>query len=200
MQPSDFIGAGTRLTSDDINNAATALACASAAIQAVCTVETNGGGFLADGRPKILFEAKTFHSLTGGSYDDSNPNVSSAVWDRTLYGATGGHQYDRLAEAMTLDEDAALKSASWGMFQIMGENFSRCGYATVQDFVADMVDCEGKQLYAFCKFVAADQHMHTALVAHDWPTLARLYNGPGYASNHYDTKLAAAFDSAQQEA
>ena len=200
MRPEDFYGEATRLTPDDIASAAAALGCDPAAVRAVCTVETNGGGFLADKRPKILFEAKTFHRLTGGQFDGSHPNISSPVWDRSLYGAAGAHQYDRLAEAMALDESAALKSASWGMFQLMGENFARCGHASVEDFASDMVESEGKQLDAFCDFVLTDPRLLAALRGCDWPTLARLYNGPGYADNHYDTKLAAAYAAAQQEA
>jgi peptidoglycan hydrolase-like protein with peptidoglycan-binding domain len=33
-----------------------------------------------------------------------------------------------------------------------------------------------------------------ALNSHDWQAFARGYNGPGYAKNAYDKKLAAAYD------
>jgi hypothetical protein len=35
--------------------------------------------------------------------------------------------------------------------------------------------------------------MHQALKSHDWSTFARLYNGAGYAANHYDVKIAQAY-------
>ena len=34
--------------------------------------------------------------------------------------------------------------------------------------------------------------MLAALQSKDWKTFARLYNGPGYAQNRYDEKLAKA--------
>jgi len=199
MKADDFFGTGVLcLTDDDIANAANTLACEPAAVRAVCAVETNGGGFLADGRPKILFEAKTFHRLTGGQYDSINANISSAIWDRSLYGAGGAHQYERLSAAMALDESAALQSASWGMFQIMGANFAQCGYASVTSMVEDMVSGAANQLAAFVAFVMADTRMLQAIRGKDWIRLAELYNGPGYADNHYATKLASAYAVAQE--
>lgn len=189
----DFSGTPTALTQADFDRAATTLDCSPAAVAAVSTVETSGAGFLADTRPKILFEAATFSRLTGGKYDQSHPNISSHTWNRALYGAGGAHQYDRLAEALALDEVAALKSASWGRFQIMGENCTRCGFADVHAFVEAMKKGEGAHLDAFAAFVKNNSRMLAALQGQDWATFARLYNGPGYAQNHYDTKLAAAF-------
>jgi hypothetical protein len=39
-----------------------------------------------------------------------------------------GLEDPRLLQALLIDETAALKSASWGMTQILGENFKECGY------------------------------------------------------------------------
>lgn len=190
---STFTGSAIPLRSDDVAHAAVALRCDPASIQAVCRVETSGSGFLPDRRPRILFEAQVFHRLTAGRWDDAHPNISTPIWNRMLYGASGVHQYDRLAEAAALDEDAALRSASWGLFQIMGENHQRCGFLTVYHFVAAMVSGEGAQLDAFVSFVGANREMVDALQSQDWTRFARLYNGPEYAKNAYDTKLAEAF-------
>src|SRR6476619_7249178 len=46
-------------------------------LRAVLQVETAGSGFMADGRPKILFERHVFHRLTGGQYDLVSPSVSN---------------------------------------------------------------------------------------------------------------------------
>jgi N-acetylmuramidase len=192
-----FTGPATRLGPNDITHAAIILGCDPAAVKAVCQVESSGGGFLPDTRPKILFEALKFHEFTDGNYDDSHPNISSPEWDQSLYGPGGVHQYDRLFEAMALDEESALKSASWGMFQIMGGNSGRCGFVAVRDMVAAMIESEGAQLDAFAAFVASDHLMLTALQSQNWATFARLYNGRSYAKNQYDVKLAAAFNKAK---
>ncbi len=190
----NFVGPATPLEDADIAAVAAVLGCDAAAVQAVCDVEAAGAGFLDDGRPKILFEAHVFGRLTGRIFNDEHPNVSASAWDRSLYGAPGAHQYDRLAEAMALDEDEALKSASWGMFQVMGMNFKACGFASVQDFVTSMVESERKHLDAFAAFCQSTSAANS-LRTHNWSAFARTYNGPGQV-NAYATKLADAYDGA----
>jgi LysM repeat protein len=181
------------LTEADWQRAATSLGVDVAAIKAVANVEAPGSGFLPDGRPKILFEAAQFGRLTGDRYNSSHPNISSAKWDRSLY-VGGAGEYKRLEEAKGLNETAALQAASWGRFQIMGFNHKTAGYSNVQDFVKAMQQSEGKQLDAFVNFIKADASMHKALKNHDWASFARAYNGPGYAANNYDTKIAAEYN------
>lgn len=90
---------------------------------------------------------------------------------------------------MTLDADAALKSASWGLGQIMGGNFAAAGYASAQAMVAAFVADESAQLAAMAAFIVHNGLAH-AVANKDWATYARGYNGPNYAENAYDTKLA----------
>ncbi|HXP05766.1 MAG TPA: N-acetylmuramidase domain-containing protein [Stellaceae bacterium] len=118
--------------------------------------------------------------------------VDPGVPYTAVHGAAGAHQYDRLAEAIALDQDAALQSASWGMFQILGLNFAQCGFAAVADYVAAMCASEGAQLAAFCGFCQKGG-LDRYLRAHDWTQFALAYNGPGEADNGYDEKLAAAY-------
>lgn len=164
-----------------------------AAIKAVADVEASGDGFLASGKPKILFEAHIFSQKTGHRYDGSHPNISSPHWNRALYGAGGEHQWQRFEEAYKLDPQAAMQSASWGRFQIMGFNYKAAGFHDVQSFVNAMKHSEGDQLKAFASFIESNPAMHHALQRHDWAAFARAYNGPGYAQNDYDTKIAAAY-------
>jgi hypothetical protein len=190
----NFVGPATPLEDKDIAEVADVLGCDAAAVQAVCDVEAAGAGFLDDGRPKILFEAHVFGRLTGHQFDEDHPNVSAPSWDRSLYGKSGAHQYDRLAEAMALDETAALKSASWGMFQVMGMNHKACGFDTVQEFVAALVQNERAQLDAFAKFCKSTSAANS-LRTHNWTAFARTYNGPGQV-DYYANKLREAYDPA----
>jgi len=183
----------------DFENAADILDCSVAAIKAVAAVESSGGGFLPDGRPKILFEAHIFHRLTGGAYQITHPTLSSPTWNRALYGPPGAHQWGRLNQARQLDEDAALQAASWGAFQIMGMNYKPCGFDDVHQFVAEMMRDESAHLQAFSRFILSNSKMTGALRKQDWPSFARLYNGPGYAQNRYDLKLAEAFSKHNSE-
>jgi hypothetical protein len=192
MIPVGFQGAATPLGPNDLAAVAGEMNVDLAAIEAVCDVESSGGGFLSGGRPKILFEAHVFGRLTDHRWDDEHPNVSAPAWDRSLYGAGGAHQYDRLAEAMTLDRRSALNSASWGMFQVLGLNDGQCGYSDVEAFVADMCESEAKQLEIFRRF-CDNGGLTKYLRLHDWVRFAVRYNGAGQATNGYSSKLASAY-------
>ena len=171
-------------------SAASSLDVEVAAIQAVAEVETSGNAFDEQGRPRILFERHYFHRLTHGRYDHLHPDVSSAL--RGGYGKFSA-QYGKLQKACHLDAVAALKSASWGRFQIMGANFHAAGYSSVQRFVLALTRSEANHLLAFASFVKSDKTMHEALKAKKWAAFARCYNGSSYRDNHYDSKLEQAY-------
>lgn len=184
-----------RLIEGDIDIAASTIGCDPAWVHAVIDVEAGGrSGFLPapDSRPIILFESHQFHVLTGGRFDGVQPNLSTPTWVRN-YGPSGPHQWDRMQMAMRLDEDAALKSASWGMFQVMGSNFKMLGYGSVQDMARDMQTGEPAHLRAFVTF-CRKSGAAARLAADDPAGFARIYNGPGYAQNEYDIKLQEAHD------
>lgn len=187
--PLAFSGPATPLDEAAIADAAKKLDCEVAAVRAVIDVESRGG-FLPDGRPKILFERHYFCRLTKGRFDAAHPNISNGQWGG--YGAGGAHQYDRLAEAIACDRDAALRSASWGLFQIMGDHCRSLGFADAESFVKAMVSGEAAQLDAFVSFVKKNG-LADELARHDWAGFARGYNGPAYRANRYDEKLSAAY-------
>jgi N-acetylmuramidase/Putative peptidoglycan binding domain len=186
----DFIGRTLALDSDGMNNVANALLVHAPEIWSVLHVETKGCGFLPDRRPQILFERHIFSRLTGGQFDASNPDISNP--QPGGYGADGANQYTRIEAAIALNSDAALKSASWGIGQIMGGNFAAAGFPDVETMVAAMVDSEDAQLDAFRHFLQSTK-LAAALQAHDWASFAKGYNGPNYIINHYDAQLNGAF-------
>lgn len=179
-----------QLTDKDIRKAAESIGCDVAAIKAVVDVESRGNGFLSSGEPVILFEGHIFHRLTKGKFTvKGNEDISHRRWTRKFYRL---NQHERLQKAEKLDRDAALKSASWGLFQIMGFNHKACGFRTVQQFINDMYHSEGKHLEAFVKFIKS-QRIDKHLISKDWSEFARRYNGAGYKANAYDTKLEKAY-------
>ena len=172
----------------DYITAANLLGCEVAAVKAVAEVESSGGGFLANGKPKILFERHYFYRLTNGKYSAQNPDISN----RSSGGYTS-NEYARLDKASALDRNAALQSASWGKFQIMGENWKALGYTTLQEFINAMFANETEHLMAFVKFVKVNK-LDDELRRKDWAGFARGYNGSGYAKNKYDQKMKTAYE------
>lgn len=178
------------LTNADFQLAANALGCEVAAIKAVAEVEAAGVGFLPTGEPKILFERHWFHRLTKGRYDAMAPDISSS---RAGGYRGGAAEHERLGRAVRLDRNAALLSASWGKFQIMGFNFKVAGFPDLQSFINAMFRSEADHLRAFVSFIKADLRLVAALRARNFTRFASIYNGPGYAKNSYDHKMYAAY-------
>jgi hypothetical protein len=181
-----FVGKSLAMSADGLAKAATDLSVGTAEIAAVFSVETHGAGFLPDRRPQILFERHVFSRLTGGKYDATNPDISAPTPGG--YGNSGAPQHDRLAQALLLDREAALSSASWGLAQVMGENYGAAGFDSVEDMVATMCDLEDAQLAGMASFIKANG-MAGYLATHNWSAFARRYNGPNYATNRYDIQL-----------
>lgn len=184
-----------KLTSADFCRASNRLKVEVAAIRAVDSVESAGSGFLPSGKCKILFERHHFARHTKNRFNKDYPQISN----KTPGGYYGGEkEYQRFNVAFALDPDAAMKSTSWGRFQILGSNFTVSGYSSVGAFVDAMRESEGSQLDAFCGFVEGNnltRHLRNL----DWKAFARGYNGPAYAKNKYDTKMAAAYKKFAKE-
>jgi hypothetical protein len=176
----------------DFQDVARSIGCDVAAVRAVVDVEAAGSGFQRDGRPKILFEAHWFSEFTNGRFDNSNGDISSPVWNRNLY-IGGAGEWDRLYKAVNLDREAALKSASWGLGQVMGFNHPAAGYRDAESFVRDMHESEGKQLGAMFNFIKSNR-LDRFLINRDWAGFALRYNGESFRVNRYDEKLADAYE------
>ena len=190
-----FTGKAEPLTLSGLRDAATMLGVDAATILAIIEVETSGCGFLPDRRPAMLFERHIFSRETHGQFDADCPEISYP--QPGAYGLGGTHQYSRLHSAMQLDECAALRSASWGIGQIMGWNAGATGYASVVGMIADFCDSEDAQLMAvafFCKRRKLDGYLRN----HDWGWFAHGYNGADYQRNQYDQRLSAAYSRHNQ--
>lgn len=192
----------------DFAACAQALGVTPAHVKAVAEVETRAAAFLADGRTPILYERHVFWKQCiiprkPGETKDSLIQMRKNNWaivapdvcnpSQGGYGAAGAAQYDRLNKAIRLNEPAALESASWGTFQIMGYHATNIGWRSVQAFVRAMQASQGDHLRAFTGWIKDNPRAHNALKAKDWATFALCYNGEGYKANKYDTKMAAAY-------
>ena len=187
----------SEITEKDYERAAKELDVDVATIKAIASVEASGRGFEGNRRPRCLFEGHIFWSrlkkcsmnpeLFLGEYT----GIIYPKWDKSKY-LGGEKEWNRLEEAWGIKDKAALESASYGLFQIMGFNYSACGCENVFEMVSRMFKSEGEQLMLFCKFCQS-LGLEKYLREHDWAGFARRYNGPEYAKNEYDIKLASAF-------
>ncbi|MDD3652319.1 MAG: N-acetylmuramidase family protein, partial [Immundisolibacter sp.] len=185
------------LTQTALDTAAARLDVPVASIMAVSEVETAGAGFLSDGRPVILYERHImYRELAQAGHDaDALAGRYPDLVNPKRGGYMGGaSEHFRLQHARAIDFDCALRSASWGRYQIMGFHHATCGYDDVIDFVTAMDASECAHLEAFVAFIAADEGLLRALKARKWADFAKRYNGPSYKDNHYDVRLALAYE------
>lgn len=183
------------ITDADITAAAVKLGVSPAHIRMVRTVESGGKSFDDKGRPVILFEPHIFHRRTGGAYSPSD--FSYARWRTKPYPRSYDARWQQMADAAEKNEAAALESASWGLFQIMGFHWQALGYASPQAFAEAMSRSEGDHLDAVVRFIKANGL--TAKLAKckagdpdSCRDFARSYNGAGYANNQYHVRMAEA--------
>lgn len=185
------------ITEEQYKNVADKLGCEVAAIKAVAEVESSGSGFLPNSDPVILFEPHIFWKelkALGEKPEDhvkGNEDILYPIWGTKPYGKNS-EQHPRLKRATAIHREAALMSASWGKFQIMGFNWSKCSYPSIQAFVNAMYNSEYDHLLAFGNFIL-NSNIDDELRAKQWAQFALYYNGKGYAKNKYDVKLAAAY-------
>lgn len=198
------------ITDAQFLEAANTLKCGIAAIKTVYQIEAAGQGYLTDGRVKILFEGHRFwKSLNKVGFNDNklttianlsfdNTNVLYKNWDKSKYKG-GVKEWIRMSVAIAIckdfkvDPEIALDSASYGSFQIMGENSKLCDYNTAHEMLAAYnTGGEAEQLKSFCKFVI-NSNLGDELRAHNWTGFAKGYNGTGYRENKYDIKMAALY-------
>jgi hypothetical protein len=185
----EFRGKALPMEAEGFARALDQLGVKAPALWAVLAVETKGCGFLPDRRPVILFERHVFSRETGHQFDATHPAISQRTPGG--YGSSGAHQYDRLGMAAALNRKAALDSTSWGIGQLMGLNARIAGHDDAEAMVRAMALSEDNQLIGMAGYIAHN-HLDRALARNDWASFARGYNGPDYAVNAYDAKLAAA--------
>lgn len=192
----DFIGAARKLEPDEIDSIANSLGVEPAAFRAVITVEAAGSGFDKAGRPKALFERHHFYKhlkdAPGLQAQAVGAGLAYPKWGEKPYPKGSDAVYAEIEAACAIDEEAALLSTSWGLGQIMGSNFKLAGCKSVNEMVEEAKESEAGQVRQMAAFIKS-AGLTDELAAKDWAKFARGYNGPQYAQNQYDQKLAAAY-------
>lgn len=195
MDWNGFRGAAKRIDDLDLPRLGYILGVGEDEIHAFIDAETSGSGFDKNGRPKMLFEPHVFYRHLSGAKRDRAVKEGLARKTWKVNGKVPKYpsdSYPRLIAAMAIDETAALKAASWGLGQVLGENHVAAGFDTPQEMVRAMMEDEDAHLRASVMFIK-NNNLDDELRAHQWAAFARGYNGPGYKANRYDEKLAKAY-------
>lgn len=192
-----FVGTGKRLQSGDIGHAAKDNGIETAVLLAFIEVEAAGRGFDNLNRPKMLFEPHIF-------YRQLQPVLRKiAVRDGLAYknwkpGNYPVESYSRLVLAKNMSENAAFRSASYGLGQIMGFNCLDAGFTTAKQMFENAKLGEREQLAQLLTLLK-NWNMLPLLRGKDftnpenWRPVAKRYNGSAYARHGYHEKMANAY-------
>lgn len=183
------------ITLAQYKTAATLIGCELPVIQTVAGVESNGSGFLSDGRIKILFEPHIFwqqlkiHKVNFNNILKANADILYQHQGEKPYG-TFNEQYTKLARAKKIHAEAALESCSWGKYQPLGKYHKECGFDTVTDMVKRYGINEYEHLIGFTRMIKF-RKLDKVLQVKDWETFKLRYNGRG--KNDYVARLKAMY-------
>ena len=133
----------SRLTDDDYREVADRLGIEIATIKAVVEIEAGAAheGFYKAGMPIINFDMSMFRKFAGknginlSKYYKSHAIVFSRPNASRYGGSTQAAQHARLKAARTIHHETAIQGCFWGMFQIGGFNWRRCGCGSIDEFV-----------------------------------------------------------------
>ena len=178
---------GESLKRADFEEAAHRLGCEWEFIAAVAIKESRRLGFADDGRPIIRFEPHLFNRITDNRFVPEHGEMIRRAFSRQA------DRWTHFAQVYALDPEAALRSASFGMFQVLGDNYPQMGMANAHDYVAALARSEKDQLAAFEAYVRR-RNLLDEMRDKNWAGFARVYNGPAYQQNQYDTLLERHFN------
>lgn len=150
-------------------------------LQAIANVESRGDAWFADGRIKILYERHIFYrelpaSKRARAVREGLANKGHRGKAQYADQTSAESRYRLLARAIEIDRNAAFRSISSGMFQIMGFNAGTCGYASAEAMFDAFVDSELAQMEAFAAFLEKNK-LIPAIRARDFNRVGRVYNG-----------------------
>lgn len=184
------------LSQTDVEDAAVILGVSVATVMTFNAVESRGLGFLDSERPTVVYERHIMRQRLADKGVDPTHYLSKYP-DLIGRHPDGGHVdqagYDHLVRAAAINEEAALESTGWGLFQLMGYHWQRLGFASVHDMVTEMKRGERHQLLTISRFIKADPVLHETLRNREWTAFSRRYNGPAGHKHTVSEKLQAQF-------
>lgn len=164
---------------------------------AIVEVESGAYGAVAkDGRPTIKHEGHFAWRLTSGPVRQMLADAGLA-WpkydkarDKDRPSQRARWQWFGMVEDIA-GRDVAIQSCSWGLAQVMGANWSMCGYTSPAAFEAAQAT-EAGQIETFLRYLEG-AHLTEAIHTRDWTKIAEKYNGPKHYVHNYAGRMEAAY-------
>lgn len=154
-------------------------------LKAIIKVESGGVGFNTDGKIIIQFEPSWFKRFS---------NQSNFIIDNNKVG-NQKEEWIAFNAAFKINPDAAMKSTSIGLMQIMGFHYLDLGFKTVGEMWDYAKASERNQVEIAIRFIKNNPKLFKAVKEHDFKTIAFYYNGSNYQKYNYDKRLQQTYNS-----
>ncbi|MDQ7008665.1 MAG: N-acetylmuramidase domain-containing protein [Candidatus Gracilibacteria bacterium] len=135
--------------------------------------------------PENILYAICMNESSGKGLGKALPRFEKHIFDRYMNGKW------KYKGRKPTNSEANMLSRSYGGMQVMGFNYKKVGYSTIEEFVEAQTgsNSEKEQLKAFANFLKNTPGMVSAMKSYDYEKIARLYNGTNHAQNNYVGKL-----------
>lgn len=135
-------------------------------------VETGGEGFdKSTGKILIQFEPAWFKKFS--------PYAPSGKWSVNKV-EVQRKEWIAFNDAFAKDKEAAMKSTSIGLGQIMGFHYKALGFKQVGDMWDNAKVGLANQVKQMLSFIRSNKQLEKAMLSHNWHLCAYYYNGAEY--------------------
>ncbi|MBE7178184.1 MAG: DUF3380 domain-containing protein [Mucilaginibacter polytrichastri] len=201
-----------RVTEAEIKQAAEAAGLTYAELKTFIAVESSGRGFSDTGKLIIQFEPHLFKKNAAAEYqryiaattgtDREAIKMLKFTWQPVLENKIDvqSREWAAFNAAFSINREAAMRSTSIGLPQILGSHFARLGFTSAGAMWDYFKAGEVNHVHVLARFIATDARLFRTIKARDWHMVATLYNGKYYRElavrigrEPYDISLAKAF-------
>ena len=188
--------------SEDVPGANQGLVIDPKVLEAVTRVESSSSGFGATNKLKIRIEAHLLlsdnygdkaafeeHFQAGANYTGYIRRETGEWFEYHKQGQVG--EWKAFEKAKLINPRLALLNTSFGAAQIMGFNYKRVGYNSVEEMYDAFNRAESNHIIGLFNYFLSDSELLQAAKVKDWDKIGELYNGSASAGKKYK----AAYDS-----
>jgi hypothetical protein len=192
-------GKGVNINNNHFETLANELGVEKEVLKAVALTETGNRGAFQRSNPRhatILYERHYMKRFLKAKFSASKVTSLQKKYPN-LIGSQGNYgkfsaQITKLERAKKLDKNSAIKSCSWGRFQVMGKYYNYL-YSTPQELEKAHNQCELQHLALFKEYLKK-HNLIKPMREKNWNTIAYRYNGAGYKKNNYHIKMKTKYN------
>lgn len=189
-------GKGSLISKDLYEKESKRIGVETAMMLSIAKQESKRESFYKEGQATILFERHKMWEYLMKDLKKSKEELKKlkAADPAIVNDNSGGYgkyseQYEKLEKAKKIDYNTAVKSCSWGKFQVMGFNYA-VAFSSPKEMEKSVNLCEIQQFYFFIGYLEKTNGIIDAMKNKNWELIAAKYNGskwktynPDYATN-----------------